>query len=165
MTPHPSPSTCVPDGILPFWREFCATRRSDPTPRFYEAFHFADTEAVANELAELVLRGTKRATAGLLWAYEAEGARLPAPGDLSVVTDWPGTPLCVIETVDVAIVAFDEVTERFAETEGEGDGSLRYWREAHRASFARECERIGRTPTAQMPVVCEVFRVVFQRQP
>lgn len=164
MTPHPSTSTRVPDAILPFWRAFCATISPDLMPRFYEAFHFADTEAAANELAELALRGTKRATAGLLWAFEAVGTRLPARGDLSVVTDWRGTPVCVIETVDVAIVPFDQVTEQFAATEGEGDGSLRYWREAHWASFTRECQRIGRTPTPEMPVVCEEFRVVYRRQ-
>ncbi|HEY6135555.1 MAG TPA: ASCH domain-containing protein [Rubrivivax sp.] len=50
----------------------------------------------------------------------------------------------------------------FAATEGEGDGSLRYWRRAHEAYFARECERIGRVPESHMPVVCERFDVVYR---
>jgi uncharacterized protein YhfF len=162
---NPTPSISVPASIRPFWDAFCATTSPDPTPRFYEAFYFADSEAVADELADLVLRGKKRATAGLLWAFEAEGRRLLAPGDLSVVTDWRGRPCCVIETRAVAVVPFDQVTESFAATEGEGDGSLRYWREVHWASFQRECQRIGREPRSGMPVVCEEFVVVYRPDP
>ena len=55
-----------------------------------------------------------------------------------------------------------EVPEEFAATEGEGDGSLRYWREAHWEYFGRECERIGRARDLKMPVVCERFEVVFR---
>jgi uncharacterized protein YhfF len=78
-----------------------------------------------------------------------------------VVTDWQGTPGCVIETTYVEVVAFDGVTERFAAREGEGDKTLGYWRDVHWRAFARECQRIGREPDLQMPVVCERFRVVY----
>lgn len=44
---------------------------------------------------------------------------------------------------------------------GEGDGTLRYWRDVHWQYFSRECQRIGREPSMRMPVVCEQFRVVF----
>ena len=67
----------------------------------------------------------------------------------------------MIETQKVEIVLFDEVTARFAATEGEGDGSLQFWRHAHEAFFGRECKCIGRVPNARMPVVCEQFKVVF----
>ena len=73
-----------------------------------------------------------------------------------------GEPGCVIETRRVNIVAFEEVTEEFAETEGEGDGSLEYWRRAHEAFFGRECVRLGVKPNPRMPVVCERFEVVFR---
>ncbi|MGL6110400.1 MAG: ASCH domain-containing protein [Rubrivivax sp.] len=126
-----------------------------------EAFYFDDNEPSANELAALVLAGKKRATAGLLWNHESGSRPLPQAGDLSIVTDFSGKPLCVIETQKVEIVPFEEVTEEFAATEGEGDGSLRYWREAHEAFFGRECKRIGQTPDVRMPVVCEQFKVVF----
>jgi uncharacterized protein YhfF len=41
-----------------------------------------------------------------------------------------------METVDVFVVLFNEVPERFAYDEGEGDRSLVYWREAHRNYFS-----------------------------
>jgi len=152
----------VPAHIASFWQSFVRTRAIDPTPRFFEAFHFDDNERSANELARLVLAGTKRATAGLVWSFENASVPLPRVGDVSVVTDWAQTPLCVIETQRVDIVPYDEVSAEFAATEGEGDGSLRYWREAHWAYFGRECERIGRVRSPNMPVVCERFEVVFR---
>lgn len=152
----------IPPGVRAFWDAFAATQPADPTPRFLEAFHFTDNEAGANELAKLVLAGRKRATASLAWSYEVEKKRMPGAGDLSVVTDWAGTPLCVIETTRVDLVPFDEVSAEFAATEGEGDGSLRYWREGHEAFFSRECRRLGRTPDARMLVVCERFDVIHK---
>ena len=150
-----------PESFRSFWEAFAATRASDPTPRFLEAFYFDDNEPSANELAALVLAGRKRATAGLLWSHEERKTPLPRQGDLSIVTDFFGKPVCVIETQKVEIVPFGEVTAEFAAIEGEGDGSLQYWREAHEAFFARECKRIGLAPEAGMPVVCEQFKVVF----
>jgi uncharacterized protein YhfF len=152
----------IPAHIDPFWQSFVQSCSDDPTPRFFEAFHFDDNERSADELAQLVLAGRKRATAGLVWSFEAASISLPKVGDLSVVTNWARTPLCIIETRRVDVVAFDEVSAEFAATEGEGDGSLEYWREAHRAYFGRECHRIGRTPEPKMPVVCERFEVVFR---
>ena len=144
-----------------FWNTFQATLSHDASAFFYEAFHFDDNEPSANSLCALVLSGQKRATAGLLWAHEHENKPLPTVGALSVVTDWPGTPRCVIESTEVKVVPFDRVTERFAAIEGEADGSLKYWREVHWECFSRECARIGREPVMEMPVVCETFRVVY----
>ena len=151
----------VPKSVQPFWHKFQASIAYDASPLFYETFHFDDSERVASALAALVVSGQKRATAGLLWTNEVTGKPLPKPGVLSVVTDWDGAPLCVIETTHVEIVPFDGVSETFVAIEGEGDKSLRYWRDAHWRFFSRECQRIGREPGLDMPVVCEQFRVVY----
>nr|WP_316644033.1 ASCH domain-containing protein [uncultured Roseateles sp.] len=153
----------IPPSVRLFWAEFEASVGGHVAHRFYEATYFDDNEPSANELAQLVLAGVKRATAGLVWSYEMPGETAPKVGDLSVVTDWQGNALCVIETTRIDVVPFDEVDAEFAATEGEGDGSLRYWREAHEAFFARECARIGREPHPQMPVLCERFQVVYRR--
>ncbi len=153
---------CIPTDISDFWSGFCAAAGEDLSARFFEAFHFDDNQPSADELAQLVLAGIKRATAGLVWSFEAAGVAMPRPGALSVVTDWSGAPLCVIETRAVDIVAFEDVDAGFAATEGEGDGSLAYWQRAHTAYFGRECARIGRQPDPRMPVVCERFEVVYR---
>ena len=146
-----------------FWRAFEASCGGERLSRFYEAFHFADSEISADELAALVLRGTKRATAGLVWSFEAAHQPLLEPGNLSIVTNWAGEPLCVVETKSIAVVPFQDVSAEFASIEGEGDGSLEYWRAAHWAYFGRECALLGKAPSLTMPVACEHFEVVYQR--
>lgn len=152
----------IPPPIQSFWAEFSGSLGHDPSDRFYEAFHFGDNAPDADELAELVFSGRKRATAGLVWAYESAGKPMPKPGDLSVVTRFSGEPVCVIETQRVEILPFSEVSAEFAATEGEGDGSLDFWRRVHTAYFGRECKRLGREFSERMPVVCEEFAVVFR---
>ena len=151
-----------PSKVLPFWQAFLASEPGYDASQFYESFYFADSEEVANDLAELVLSGIKRATAALVWGLEAEGKARPKPGDLSIVTNWSGEPVCVIETLSTDVVPFEKVTAEFAATEGEGDKTLEYWRREHWAFFTRECSQIGREPTAQMPVLCERFKVVYR---
>jgi uncharacterized protein YhfF len=150
----------LPAHVQPFWDEYQATLAADAWARFHEVFHFADSERVADELAQLVLAGTKRATASLVWMYEHEGTQPPALGSLSIMTDWRGTPLAIIEVTATHALPFEDVPASFAAREGEGDGSLEYWRDVHWRYFGRECATIGRTPDARMPVVCEQFVVV-----
>lgn len=151
----------IPAHVAKFWDSCCNALGGPREERFYEAFYFGDSEELANSLAELVLEGVKRATAASLWSFEAEGKRLPRPGDLSVMTSFDGSPLGVIETLAVEVVPFEDVTAEFAAAEGEGDGSLAYWRDAHRQFFSRECARAGRAFSEDMLVVCERFRRVF----
>jgi uncharacterized protein YhfF len=106
----------------------------------------------------------KTATCSLVWVYEAEQERLPQVGDLSIITTWDGEPLCVIETTQTEVKAFDQVDEQFAYDEGEGDRSLAYWRRVHEEFFAEECAAIGRQPSHAMPLLCERFRLVFTGQ-
>lgn len=152
----------IPADLRAFWSAFVAAVPTADEARFYEAFYFGDSQQLADDLAALVLQGTKRATAGAVWSYEVEGKRLPQPGDLSIVTNWSGQPLCVIETRSVDVLPFSQVTAAFAATEGEGDGSLSFWQQAHRQFFSRECAQAGRQFSEQLLVACECFDVVYQ---
>jgi len=75
-----------------FWADFLAMAGGDASARFYESFHFGDSEMLADELAALVLVGAKRATASLLWSFEVDGKPLPKPGDLSCGLTGPSLP-------------------------------------------------------------------------
>jgi len=155
----------IPDAVRPCWDAYLASlpaeRARAAAARFYEAFHFDDNEPSCSELAALVLSGHKRATTGLYWMLEAQHKPLPRAGDLNVVTGWDGAPLCVIETSAVDVLPFEQVSAAFAAREGEGDGSLDYWRRVHWDFFGRECRRIGRAPDPRMLSVCEQFSVVY----
>ena len=162
---RPQLNASIPPGLQAFWAAYESEVGKDLSPRFYEAFHFADTEVVANGLSKLVLAGVKRATAGLVWSLEKDGQAVPVPGQLSIVTNWSGQPQCIIETVAVAVVPFREVSAEFASVEGEGDGSLEYWQREHWSYFGRECARIGKEPSRTMLVTCERFKVVHRAIP
>ncbi|ABM94695.1 DUF984 [Methylibium petroleiphilum PM1] len=147
------------------WEAYGAAIGRDRSSDFYEPFHFHDNNQGALELATLVLQGTKRGSASLVWTYEHDNKRPPWPGSLSIMTDWLGTPLGIIETRTIEAVPFDDVTAEFAASEGEGDLSLRYWRQGHWDYFTRECRRIGRRPDPRMLVFCERFDLVFAMNP
>ena len=121
---------------------------------------YGDSEALSEALLALIRSGHKRAGTGLLWAYELEADPLPKVGDLEVVIDHREEPALVTRLTSVAIVPYCDVTAEYAAIEGEGDGSLAYWRNAHWAYFSRECQRIGREPAQTMPVLCCVFELL-----
>jgi uncharacterized protein YhfF len=147
-----------------FWRAYLSSLPPSATPpAAYQAWHFGNTQDMADRLGRLVKTGVKTATCSLVWVYEAEGERLPQVGDLSIITTWDGQPLCLIETTQAEVRAFDQVDEQFAYDEGEGDRSLAYWRRVHWEFFSEECAAIGRQPSHAMPLLCERFRLVFRR--
>ena len=123
---------------------------------------YGDSEALSKELLALIRTGQKRAGTSLLWGVEADGEELPKPGDIEVVLDFQHVPVLVTRIKTVEVVSFSQVTAAYAAIEGEGDGSLEYWRKGHWAFFSRECARIGRQPSEDMPVVCCVFELVAE---
>ena len=147
------------------WQAYLASLPPDSRARVRvsETWHFCDNERDANELGALVKAGIKTATCSLQWVYEAEGAKIPEVGALSIITDWGGSPLCIIETIEITIRSFNGVDASFAYDEGEGDRSLEYWRQAHWTCFSRELATIGRMPEETMPLVCERFRVIWPK--
>jgi len=125
------------------------------------AWSFGANAEQADALLRLVLEGTKTATAGALWDFEAWGEQLPEPGALNIILDGRGRPRALIEFTAVEVVPFDEVDEEHAYLEGEGDRSLEYWREVHQGFFTEVAtHEHGFRP--DMPVVCQRFRVVYQ---
>ncbi len=149
--------------IEQYWQHYLGTLPADHAhgSRGYTAWGFGDNPELMDELGQLVRQGLKTATASLAWEYEDEATPMPQAGDISLILDGRGQPLCIIETVEIRILPFNAVDAQFAADEGEGDRTLAYWRDAHQRFFARVCQKIQRTPSETMPVVCERFRVIF----
>lgn len=152
-----------PASAATLWAAFCQTLPdaeavAQLTP---EVWPFGDNPPLADELGALVAAGIKTATAGLFWEHEDTGLPLPQVGSYSIILDGQDKALCIIQTTEVRILPYQQVPAEFAYDEGEGDRSLAYWREAHWAYFGRRCAVIGRTPSMEMPVVCERFRLVY----
>jgi len=124
----------------------------------YETWCFG---ADADRLAELVLAGKKTATSSAYPIYVVENAPLPKVGEYSIILDSNENAVCIVRTTKVYVVPFDEVSSYHAYREGEGDLSLEYWREVHRAFFLTEMNAIDKNFDEKMKVVCEEFEKVF----
>ena len=146
-----------------YWNSFLETLPEDSPIRDerYVAEAWGDSPRLADELGALIVDGTKTATCSALWEYETEGSALPEVGSKTIVLDGNNIPLCIVETIEVAVRPYNEIDARFAYKEGEGDRSLEYWRDAHWRFFSRTLPSIGRDPTMEMPLVCERFRVIY----
>ena len=155
-----------------FWSTARHQTRTNPVPGYLgtysgealapPAWSFGGTPEQADELVDLVLDGTKTATAGAQWDYEHEQEPLPRVGDLAIVLDGSEQPRALIEIVQVDVAPFDAVDADHAHLEGEGDRSLAHWRIVHERFFTDHATH-DRGFSPDMPVVLERFRVLYPR--
>jgi uncharacterized protein YhfF len=146
------------------WHTYLATLPAEHPHRAHKptAFGFGGTPELADELAALVLSGHKRATTSLPIEYTTFKQPLPKAGDLSIITRGDGIPCAIIERISVTTIPFAEVDAEYAAVEGEGDGSLGFWRAAHERYFSSTSARLGGHFDAQSLVQCEIFKVVWR---
>jgi len=152
----------VPDYLAAFWARRCAALPAGAAaPRYAEAFSFGESE-LADRLLALVLAGTKTATTMPLWEREARGQPLWQVGDESIVLDGSGEPRCMMATTELRVVPFDGIDTDFARDYGEGERTLAWFRSEAWDYYAAICAGLGRSPTRDMPMICERFRVVYR---
>lgn len=147
------------------WEEYKAAHPEsalDTEPPSVE--QFGDHPELTDELLDLVLNGPKRATAGLVAEYVAEGQPLPRVGSHWIACDSTGAPRAILRSVELRVGPFPSVDERFAYDEGEGDRTLAWWKDAHARYWTRTGERMGFTWTEDMDIVFERFEVVWRSQ-
>ena len=142
------------------WRKFITVNPKFTNENQPESWYFCDNERDANECADLVEKEIKKATSPSLWWFEKNGYKLPVAGDLNIVTDWYGNARALIRTTKVELVPFNEITQEYAEIEGEGDRSLEYWKKVHWDFYSREMEAFEEKPAEDMVIVCEYFEVL-----
>ncbi|GAA1984630.1 hypothetical protein GCM10009718_22520 [Isoptericola halotolerans] len=125
------------------------------------AWAFGDSPDLADGLLELVLAGTKTATASLVVEYEESAEQMPRKGDLSILLDGAGDPRALIRTTQVDVVPFDQVTAEHAWAEGEDDRTLEAWREQHERYWRRTLAGTAHEFDPALEVVCEQFKVLY----
>jgi len=150
------PKTAATDA---FWQAFA--RHAGLVDADYQVAAFGDSAAMATELAEFVIAGTKRATASLVHDYQDGRAPSPTVGDFVVVIDGTGAPRCIWRTTDIEIKPLDAVDTRFAWDEGEGERTREWWLAAHRRYFGRQAGREGFAFDDAIETLFERFSVVW----
>lgn len=90
------------------------------------------------------------------------GEKIPKIGDYSIITNFEGVPKCVIETTNITILPFKDITFDICKREGE-DKNLESWRKGHIKFFSSEGKDLGYLFSEDMSVIFEDFKVVFTR--
>jgi len=154
----------MPQNYDHVWQAYLATLPANHPHHqaTYEAWGFGDSPEMADELGQLVLAGTKTATASWFREYEADGEPIPPVGDLSLILDGRDAPLCLIETTEITIKPMNQVDAQFAYDEGEGDRTVAWWMAAHERFFRRQCEQRGWVFSPGQLVVFERFKVIYR---
>ena len=151
--------------IQAYWQQFCQASGTDPeTP--YGAFAFGNTEAMADELAHLVLQGKKTGTSSgyELYFLPGETETVPQIGQIDIVLDGREQPVCVVQNIAITVLPFKEVSDEQARKEGEGDLSLAYWRRVH-LKFWEPYFALKELPfNEQTPIVYEEFTLLYPKQ-
>lgn len=138
-----------------YWAQFL---QQYPNAELYEAFSFAHTRELADELGSYVVNGTKTATCSAKVLYDKLGDPLPQVGMYSIVLNGDEQPIAIIETTEVTIVPMNEVSEAFAVAEGEG--TYDDWWRGHVAYFSETLPQHGEAFSDDMLLVCERFKRV-----
>ncbi len=148
--------------VADFWQRFLVVSGRPSATLQPEAWPFGDSVELADKLIGLVLDGTKRATAGTVAEYEAEGEQLPQVGDLEIATDGQMRPRAVLRFTDVRLGPLSSVDDQFAYDEGEGDRTRSYWLEAHTSFFSRTLPTLGIGFDPEMATIFQRFDVLYQ---
>ncbi len=122
---------------------------------------YGDSAELSFDLLALIASGKKRGGASLYAAYAIEKLPVPQIGDICIVLDYYNKPVFVTRNTAVDIVPFHAVGSGFAACEGEGDGSLVYWRSAHLDYFTRTGPELGLVFSEDMLIVCVRFEVLY----
>ena len=123
-----------------------------------DAWAFGD---LADELADLVLRGEKTATASVYELYKFENEPLPQVGTFDIILNSRNRAVCIIEITKVSVLPFNEISAEHAFKEGEGDKSLAYWQQVHEPFFTECLAEAGLEFSQETGVVLEEFRKVY----
>lgn len=152
-------SISITEEIKKFWNNFLQEHPQLNHLKDYkiDAWSFGNTPEMANELVNPVLEGKKTATCSLLRAYQGFENEIPRVGVYSLICDGNEKPKCIVFYTDTFICQFNDITEKHAYEEGEGDRTLDYWKKVHFEFFSgygnfEEDENL----------LCERFKVVYK---
>ena len=145
--------------IKNYWEKFCQANHLDTTTA-YSAWSYGNSPEMANDLADLTVRGIKTATTSAAELYEF-GEPKPYAGEYNIILNGDQKPVCITRTTVVETIPYDLVSAEHAYHEGEGDRSLGYWRKVHEPFFKQEYAQMGQNFHEKIPCICEVFEVVY----
>lgn len=106
------------------------------------SIEFGTPGSSRENLVNLVLHGSKRATAGLLHDYAKEGEPVEHVGELLAMVDNTGLHVGTLRVTRVEVLRFADVPDEFSLAEAEGDLNAADFRASHTAYWTGVGEQI-----------------------
>lgn len=106
------------------------------------SIEFGTPGSSRENLVNLVLHGSKRATAGLLHDYAKEGEPVEHVGELLAMVDNTGLHVGTLRVTRVEVLRFADVPDELALAEAEGDLNAADFRASHTAYWTGVGEQI-----------------------
>tara|TARA_Y100001960_G_C14563539_1_gene772056 strand:+ start:147 stop:638 length:492 start_codon:yes stop_codon:yes gene_type:complete len=150
--------------VREYWEMACKEMGINPSSRYMSSTFGNPNFFPANdEVTDLALVGQKQATSHLAIDFEVHNIPMRQSGDYWVMLFSSLKPCGVVQLKEVKITPFNEVDDEYAAIEGEGDSSLRHWKEVHEDYFKKQLASWGRGDewSENVPVVCEIFKLVY----
>jgi uncharacterized protein YhfF len=152
-----------PNAVEDFWRNYLSTLPENERDQIYlEASSWGNSAELADRIARLITSGIKTTTSSLLWSQQKHQWVLEKPGDKSVVLDSKGNPVCIVEIQEVFVRPFDQVDAEFVYNYGEGDRTIDFWHKNMWEYYQEECQELGKNAEKDMPMICQVFKVIYK---
>lgn len=136
-----------------FWAAWKATGKApaDSDARFHSAFGIGSG---SDEGADLVISGVKTATSSKPQDFGDQPP--PKPGDLSILLGAGGRPRAVVETLSMEPLSLNQMPPDFITAYAEWPDAA-----AFRAGMLEWYQEVDATFTADTPLLCERFRVIY----
>jgi uncharacterized protein YhfF len=119
------------------WNSACAYHHGVgfPVVDGLRAIEFGSPGESRRQLIDFVIKGNKRATAGLLSDYDLEGEPIEDVGELLAIVDDNLSHVATVRVTRVDICRFADVPDEFALAEAEGDLDAADFRASHLACW------------------------------
>ena len=152
----------IDKSVSEMWNNFTKLNPEFKNEAIPESDFFHNNREDANRLAELTLKGKKKASSGLYSLYKHYNVDLPKVGTKQIITDFDGNAQAIIENKSVDIVPFDKISDEYAEMDmGTDIEPLEKWKKAHWDFFESVLEESGEKPNEKMLVVCVRFETIW----
>lgn len=155
----------IDKSVYEMWNDYVESNPEFKDQEIPESDFFHNNRNDANRLAELTLKGKKKASSGLLSLYKQYKVDLPKVGTKQILTDFDGRAQAIIENTRVDTIPFNEISKEYAEMDmGTDTQPLEKWKKAHWDFFESFLKENGKQPTEEMLVVCVRFKTIWPKK-
>lgn len=155
----------IDKSISEMWGAFLESNPEFKDEEIPESDYFHNNREDADRLAELTLKGKKKASSGLYRLYKQYNVDLPKVGAKQIVTDFDGKAQAIIQNISVDTIPFNEISKDYAILDmGTDIDALEKWKKAHWDFFESVLEESGEKPTEEMLVVCVRFETIWKKK-